>query len=71
MCTMRCVTKATPFQFTDGNKLKSCRTGLTNHILMPLGADTQTDRHTRILTREQNDFKKPGACSQSAHAWFK
>ena len=26
-----CVTKAMPIQFIDGNELKSCRMGLTNH----------------------------------------
>ena len=30
-CTIRCVTKAMPFQFIDGNILKSCRMGFTNH----------------------------------------
>ena len=71
---MRCVIKATPIQFIDGNKLKSCRTGLTNHTwplshpIMPLvinafGADTQThiQRHTYRHTN-QNNFKKPGIC---------
>ena len=28
---------------------------------MPLGADTQTDRHIHIPTREPNIFKKPGS----------
>ena len=51
------VTKATSIQFIDGNKLKSCRTGLTNHTwpisrcIMPLvinvlGGGHATDRQT-------------------------
>ena len=58
MCTTRCVTKATPFQFIDGNILKSCRTGLTNHtqsishhvtllVINSLGS-WHTDTHTHI-----------------------
>ena len=50
---MRCATKETPFQFIDGNILKSCRTGLTNytqpisHHIAPLvtGANTHTQTH--------------------------
>ena len=46
--TAQCVIKATPIQFMDGNKLKSCRMGLTNHIwpishyIMPLVTHTIT-----------------------------
>ena len=51
---MRCVTTAMPIQFINGNKLKSCRLGLTNHtqpischwLLTHSGTDTQTDRQT-------------------------
>ena len=51
---------ATPIQFIDGNKLKSCKAGLTNHtwpishhitalVINAFGGehtDGQTDRHT-------------------------
>ena len=63
---MCCVTKATPIKFINGNKLKSCKTGLTNHtwplshhwLLIPLGADAQAPRHTHILTHEQKRFRE-------------
>ena len=67
----RCVTKTTLIIFIDGNKLKSCRMGLTNHtwpisrhwLLM---ADTQSHTHTYQCTNK-NNFKKPGACSLRWH----
>ena len=65
-CTTRCVTVATPIKFIDGNKLKSCKTDLTNHtqlisypwVLMPSGwthkqTDTHTDAQTKIISRNQ------------------
>ena len=74
VCTTCCVTKATPNQFIDVNKLKSCRMSLTNHkrsishnimslVINGLGADTQTYRRAN-----KNDFKKPGV--HSLRAWF-
>ena len=56
-CMMHCVTKATPIQFINDNKLKSCKMGLTNHtwpishhitllVINAFGVDTQTDTHT-------------------------
>ena len=63
---MRCVTKATFLQFINGNKLKSCRTSLTNHtwpiiphhitplVINTLGgghADRQTDTYTDARTK--------------------
>ena len=65
VCTMYYVTKTTPIQFIDGNKLKSCGTGLINHtqpvschwLLMPLGAEihmqTHTDAQTKMISRSQ------------------
>ena len=62
MCTIFCATKVTPIQFIDGNKLKSCRTGLTNHTwpiprhIMPLvikalrSGHTHTQMHTQMRT---------------------
>ena len=61
-----CVTEATPIQFIDGNKLKSCRMGLTNHTwpishnITPLVINGFGGRHrdTHILTAcNKNDFK--------------
>ena len=65
----RCVTKAMPFQFIDGNILKSCRTGLTNHTrpishhIMQLvintlkgghtDTHTHTDAQTKMISRNQ------------------
>ena len=69
-CMTRCVTKATPFQFIDGNILKSCRIGLTNHTLpishhiMPLvinvlrSGHRHTQTQTHILTRNQKRFQE-------------
>ena len=80
---MRCVTKAKPFKFIDGNILKSCRTGLTDHtqpishyitplVINALRVDvhTHTNTHTykaHILMHKQKDFKKPGTCSLRPH----
>ena len=67
---MGSVTKATPFQFIDGNILKSCKTCLTNHTrpisphIMPLVINAlsgkQTDRQTdtHIPTHEQKQFQE-------------
>ena len=63
----RRVTKATPIQFIDSNKLKSCRIGLANHtrpishnitplVMNGLGSghtDRQTDRQTDTDTDTQ------------------
>ena len=80
----RCVTKATLFQFIDGNILKSCRMGLTNltkpilHHITPLvinalggGHKTHTETHTHTDARTKVISKKPGARPKAAHAWFK
>ena len=52
-----------PIQFINGNKLKSCKTGLTNHtrpishLIMPLvinvlwGRHTDTQTHTDMQTK--------------------
>ena len=66
MHDMLCVTKATPFQFIDGNILKSCRMGLTHHTwpilhhIMPLVINAlgggHTDTGTHILTHKQKRF---------------
>ena len=71
MCMM-CwwVPKATPIQFINGNKLKSCRMGLTNHTqpishhITPLvinalegkhtNTDTDTDAQTKTISRNQS-----------------
>ena len=63
---MRCVTKATPIQFIDGNKLKSCRMGLTNHTrpishhITPLVINGLGGGHTdtHILTHKQKQFQE-------------
>ena len=70
-----------PIQFIDGNKLKSCRTGLTNYIriiscywlLMPW----QTHRHTSTQTDRQTDRQTHThmTCKQKwfheiRHMWF-
>ena len=62
-CTTCCVTKATPIQFTNGNRLKNSRTGLTNHtqpishhwLLMPSGVDRDRQRETDRQTERQTD----------------
>ena len=70
----RCVTKAAPLQFIDGNILKSRITCLTNppqpisHHITPLVINTlgsgHTDRHTHTYQHmNTNNFKKPGAHS--------
>ena len=81
LCMMCCVTIAMPFQFIDGNILKSCRTGLTNHTqpishhIMPLvinaiGEDTQTQAH--IPTHKRKRFQETRCVWPVAmHAWFK
>ena len=68
---MCCVTKATPIRFITGNKLKSCRMGLTNHTqpvshhITPLVINAlegrHTDTHTHTYRRaNKNNFKKSG-----------
>ena len=59
------VTKAMPFQFIDGNKLKTYKMGLTNHTwpishhITPLvingftGGHTHTDARTKTISRNQ------------------
>ena len=72
------VTKAIPFQFIDGNILKSCRTDLTNYTwpisyhITRLVRQThrQTDRHT-YQCANKNDFKKLGVRGWRSCAWFK
>ena len=72
-CTTRFVNKSTPFQFINGDILKSRKTCLTNHtgpischwLLMPsrrMHIHT-THAHTQTHTRQhasKNNFKKPG-----------
>ena len=69
-CIMHCVTKATPIQFINSNKLKSCRMGLSNHTqpishhINPQIINALGRRHTHTQTygtqNKKNIFKKPG-----------
>ena len=77
---MRCVTKAMPIQFINGNKLKSCRMGLTNHTgpkshyVMPLVINGLGDKHTdtHIPMRKQKQFQETRRMQPLAvRAWFK
>ena len=60
-CMMHCVTKATPIQFINGNKLKSCRMGSTNytqpmsHHITPLVINGPRGRHTGTQTHTHTD----------------
>ena len=66
---MYCLAKATPIQFINGNKLKSCRMGLTNHTqpvshhIMPLVINALEGGHTDTQTYQRankDNFKKSG-----------
>ena len=73
-CTTHCVTKDMPIPFTNSNKLKNCRTGLTNHtqpishhwLLMPSGVDTHTNTYRHA---NKNNFKKSSTCGL-LQSWF-
>ena len=81
---MGSVTKAMPFQFIDGNILKSCKTGLTNHTqpishhIMPLvinalsGGQTerQTDRQTDRQTHTHIPMHEQKQFQETGHAWL-
>ena len=83
VCMMHCVTKTTPIKFIDGNKLKSCRTGLTNHtrpishhitplVINALRSDTHTQTHRHILMCQQKWFQETRHVWPSAvWTWFK
>ena len=78
-----CVTKAMPIQFIDDNKLKSCRTGLTNHtwpishhirplVINDLGGgqtDRQTHAHTNVQTKSISRNHGPGLKTCSCKPW--
>ena len=62
---MHGVTKVTPIQFIDGNKLKSYRTGLTNHTrpishdIVPLVINGLGGRHTNRQTNTHKHTDTP------------
>ena len=76
----RCVANAMPFQFVDGNILKSYKTGLPKHglyhtipchwLLMPSGVDAHTDTHAHARTRTQANIDVQTKHSV-ARTWFK
>ena len=72
---MHCVTKAMPIHSIDGKKLKSCRTGLTNHTwsisnhIMPLVMNAiRRNIHKHTHTHTHTDTRTKTISRNQKHA---